>query len=756
MHHVYAAPVGFLSSKRMLNFYLNGEIPKDKSMDLELFMSQREHIYNLPNQIHDNNRLASGYNSEDTLSDVFDKSVKRLSNLLYCADDKIYVKDENLSAWQEVLINIGSAPIIAWAIKDCPDDYIEKNKHSMSLLPNIKKDLKINNLLMELHLHINGTSEATHNWLYFLQNEKKVYEVLKKSYDKATIQYKQLGINSVEMFINIISKAKHVREFLFDYAEKTTAYESKLTKTFERLWLNYFRDNWVSEIPYTGSIDLYRDYDKIYSLQSELAMWYKLFSVNNITSYTIQQKNIIYMLMHFYILSMSLFNKFLVQQSDQYGFSQFQLITDNKLRDAYEDEGYTDRYIQLRGMYNATYNLSHIELRFAPKNTTTEMAKLYKKIISDHLLLFDKKEINCNIATVAHFIKFPDRNFTDGLPLACRWANARSKIERQAQVLLATIGSTKMEAYMGEDKMSLFDKFVGIDAAGNELYARPEVFAPTFNKLHDQFLERFKKRLNLTFHAGEDYVHLLSGIRYIWEAIHFLGMNEENKWEKCRIGHATALGIYPDFWADKLDNVIVMSKGEWLDSMIFACYFYSTCQYDYSIEKLWKYIYGRTKPDCEKVWESYIARKEDPYECKDELNKLYNSPDVVKRYNEMLTVEINNHDIEIMLKLQRKILKLMKDKDIAIESMITSNVRISYYDTYEQHHIYRWLFPEGVEEGIIPPIVLASDDPGLFNNNLRIEFSHLYEILKKKGKKDSEIQNKIAELQSNAKKFVFR
>ncbi|SFV56087.1 hypothetical protein MNB_SV-8-700 [hydrothermal vent metagenome] len=250
-------------------------------------------------------------------------------------------------------------------------------------------------------------------------------------------------------------------------------------------------------------------------------------------------------------------------------------------------------------------------------------------------------------------------------------------------------------------------------------------------------------------------MHLLSGIRYVWEAIHFLGMDESDKWRQCRIGHATALGIEPQFWADKLDGVIVMSKGEWLDSMIFIQFFYSTSKYFYAIERLWKEIYGISFKRL-KALEAYENRRENPYECEDEIVKLYNSPEVVEKYNEMIEVSIDKRDIEIMTQLQRKVLKLMKDNKIAIESMITSNVRISYYDKYEQHHIYRWLFPEGAEEDIMPPIVLASDDPGLFNNNMRIEFSHLYEILKKKKISESDIEEKINELQKNADNYTFR
>ncbi|MEI8618508.1 hypothetical protein P4S63_19280 [Pseudoalteromonas sp. B193] len=62
---------------------------------------------------------------------------------------------------------------------------------------------------------------------------------------------------------------------------------------------------------------------------------------------------------------------------------------------------------------------------------------------------------------------------------------------------------------------------------------------------------------NFTYHAGEDYVHLLSGIRTVAEAIDFLDLKTGN-----RIGHGTAIGINPELWRERIGNNIVMKQGE--------------------------------------------------------------------------------------------------------------------------------------------------------------------------------------------------
>ena len=76
------------------------------------------------------------------------------------------------------------------------------------------------------------------------------------------------------------------------------------------------------------------------------------------------------------------------------------------------------------------------------------------------------------------------------------------------------------------------------------------------------------------------------------------------------------------------------------------------------------------------------------------------------------------------------ILLEMSQQGIIIESMVSSNVRISYYDHYKQHHITKWLD----KQHNMPLVTLASDDPGIFNSNIFIEYSHLYEILEDKTK----------------------
>jgi len=130
---------------------------------------------------------------------------------------------------------------------------------------------------------------------------------------------------------------------------------------------------------------------------------------------------------------------------------------------------------------------------------------------------------------------------------------------------------------------------VGIDACNLELATPPEVFAPVFRFLRDlpirpgsrdrRFTPYFKidasirrlvecRRLGLTYHVGEDFRHLLSGLRAIDEVVRFLGPKPGD-----RLGHGTALALDPGDWLEHNGYQAVMPALEWLDTLVWVHHF---------------------------------------------------------------------------------------------------------------------------------------------------------------------------------------
>jgi len=82
-------------------------------------------------------------------------------------------------------------------------------------------------------------------------------------------------------------------------------------------------------------------------------------------------------------------------------------------------------------------------------------------------------------------------------------------------------------------------------------------------------------------------------------------------------------------------------------------------------------------------------------------------------------------DKEAITTLQQDILKHMHKKEIVIETLPTSNVRIGQHHNFDTYHLWNWIKWE--KEGkSIPPIVLGTDDAGIFATNIYNEYANIY------------------------------
>lgn len=108
----------------------------------------------------------------------------------------------------------------------------------------------------------------------------------------------------------------------------------------------------------------------------------------------------------------------------------------------------------------------------------------------------------------------------------------------------------------------------GIDIAADELGAPAWVFVPIFAYLR-QISEIASRRrgagppLGVTAHVGEDFRHLLEGMRRVYEQVHYtLGPAGG------RLGHAVALGVDPMLWADSSRSVVMPAEERLWDLVV--------------------------------------------------------------------------------------------------------------------------------------------------------------------------------------------
>ena len=70
----------------------------------------------------------------------------------------------------------------------------------------------------------------------------------------------------------------------------------------------------------------------------------------------------------------------------------------------------------------------------------------------------------------------------------------------------------------------------------------------------------------------------------------------------------------------------------------------------------------------------------------------------------------------------------MHHKEIVIETLPTSNVLIGYHNSFNTYHLVYWIRWE-MEGKPIPPIVLGTDDAGIFATNIYNEYCHVFTLL---------------------------
>ena len=333
-----------------------------------------------------------------------------------------------------------------------------------------------------------------------------------------------------------------------------------------------------------------------------------------------------------------------------------------------------------------------------------------------------------------------------------------------------------MKNFYGQKELN---KITAVDAAASEFDTPPEVFAPAFRELRELNVVR-----HFTYHAGEDFYHILDGLRAIYEAIIFLDLQHGD-----RIGHASATGTDVDTWADILMKKVTMPQGIYLDDLIFVhCFileqkieslYAKLPMIEIKIQEISRKIYNKTygledlssawkkrylDPRCikeNKTDKTLLGEHGDKYEAINksdfELISLYNKKETYRKYRKPIEVKcFECFDSQELTLLQKEMLAFMHKKEIVIEALPTSNLRIGYHrnlKSYQLHNWYQWK----LDGSSIPPIVLGTDDPGIFQTNIYNEYAMIYcYLVYEKGLTRSDVIKFMQEIHDNSRIYAFR
>lgn len=685
------------------------------------------------------------------------------NSLLEYRNDTVIARAETFNQWQMNIVSI--SPLLAIsAMLEHKFTYDSSNPISFLsnyIIPNIRhttipspyiiqteKFLHGKNGLCDLHAHLNGTLESDAVWQDFLAHPYDVLKEINKKYQNATKEQFCLlypGLTP-DLFFHFLQIANAIRASIYDLiVEQNNIIPNLLSKIISG-------DN--------SSVSLIHPVEHLvgngYTSQQLEALFYVI-----VFNYLRKNKNeAISKMFHLYILIMGLSNSMLVQQNNLFGFEQFNKYTQNGCRE-WSESAYLRRFKQLAGNHNKF--LSFYEGRFAPKKTIYDNIKILKDISTGWKEFCNVNNSNAiGFGLIAHFIKSKD-NSQDNI----YFLTLREDTKHKAEILSDLIYSHN----------PCVEKLVGVDAAGNELDAPPEVFVESYNIMRDAGINHF------TFHAGEDFYHIISGIRAVYEAIIFLKLQKGD-----RIGHAVACGVDPELWVnnialdcDYVDNTIKRNsikirQGEYLDNLIFLHHLIADCSLDVLSHKLphidneiLKYgdeIYSDGLDSHNMVHEyvqSWLNRgnvdlewiKHHVYDAT--LKSKYYQRKYANNYSKPITIQVYDVlDANEIKVLQRAVLQIMHNKEIVIETVPTSNVLIGHHKSFSSYHLYNWYCMEKVEKLPMPPIVVGTDDAGIFDTNIYNEYCNIYcMFLYDKKLNHSDIMEYLEELDSNARLYGF-
>lgn len=780
----------FLNDEASLQGYIAEQVATFDDVKRRVFLLERLENRSLPDHHY---RLLNeqSFININSISEIFTKGLPDLAiNMLEIKGSQIQVKLEQQHIWQEHLTFIPPLLMkstLLWrnGLPNWNDISKIRDYFNNLILPNFRytalpsPSLDIFDELMlngkgfnDLHMHLNGSTETDVAWQDYISFPDKIYTELEEDWNHERVKElleQESSLLDPKKFRKLLMVGKRVRWLLFDLIYNQQGANSRLT--LSKILKKIFKLNEVIEEdnirhPFAVLVGGHRTDDEKLALEALMIIRV----VDHISSYP--DSNCV-SLLHIYILILGLCNRLLVQQTHQFGFEQFQKITLNKLREFSEIE-YASRFHQIQG--NDLRHFGFLEGRFSPKENEHKLVGLLSKINNGWQNMLDTfnrsnsgQEQLPELSLVAHFIKRIEGK--DVHPyIRHRWL--RNDIWNRGKVLAILLKNN-----------AKYKKIVtGIDAASSEFDAPPEVFAPLFRMLRRMEIKNF------TYHAGEDFHHLISGLRAVFEVIEFMEMEPSN-----RIGHAVATGLSPKLWLSSIGKRLLIRQGEWLDNLIFIQHLideYTDGQLDYlkkilpsEINKLAKDVY-KIDASLEQLKDAWLCRKYEPmlllandreeakvysvYDASEweqiKKEKISNEvKELIKRYNHEKYRAHYEHIIEIIpdellsaraLEIcQKAVLKLMARRSVVIETLPTSNVRIGHHRNFETYHLWNWLKMKKNKHEV-PPIVVGTDDTGIFATNILNEYANIYLHLADKQSK-AFAEEIVKELKSNSAKYRF-
>lgn len=494
-------------------------------------------------------------------------------------------------------------------------------------------------------------------------------------------------------------------------------------------------------------------------------------------------------LLYLYILMKSHFRSELIQSNGKTGFQNFLEYQDRK-NQFFESfsEYWTEAFRLSICMAQKENHTAYYEARVMPKKTPQSLRKTLDDIDNRVRLAFEPEEEKLRHYYVIHFAKEKYR-ISKAEEKGILWVPRNIK-SRQAAETGARALCKYIQLYDALRYDSTKERVLGIDACSSEIGCRPETFATEFRFLREESRKRRiriwnrgdgRAPLGVTYHAGEDFLDIIDGLRAIDEAMFFLQMRRGE-----RLGHALALGIAPEEYYQFKKWNIYMTKQDWLDNLVWILFRSLELKVEikanhraemrmeahnllYEIYRLEDRKLGNSYGDLLEVYyDAWKLRGDHPSLYKsggfndrailstDDYNKykvrddnldfirknslssyiyhLYHYDyEVKKRGWEPIGHGIEEWYIELVCQFQFALQKEVHKRGMAIECNPTSNVLIGTFKYYDKHPIMTFNDHHLGDKPENPHIQVSinTDDIGVFDTSLENEYALVFEAIRR-------------------------
>ena len=357
----------------------------------------------------------------------------------------------------------------------------------------------------------------------------------------------------------------------------------------------------------------------------------------------------------------------------------------------------------------------------------------------------------------------------------------------------------------------LAEYIVGIDAASEENSTEPWIMSAVYktvrNKNITKALIQDKKlefhridNIGFTYHVGEEFRHILSGLRHVDEVI-----EEFNYKAGDRLGHAIALGEDIEFWI-KNNEVVTVPAMEWMENLLWlwgnivqdkmkiqisATYLegkimelaqdiygdsegmtplmlYQAYKSKFLIEhsdifekqkKCVKQLYGNSEMISRKILcKYYTDDKEQQRWSKEKIVCTFFCPTYNMRFRKPILIRTaENLGEEVLAHIQKYLIQKVEYLGIYVETNPTSNTTIGGEGLFS-HYILN-LNSEGLldqaEKTNAVMVTVNTDDPIVFNTSIENELSYIYYLLVHKKYKKERVLKWIDKIRQNSLESSF-